>query len=290
MEETVRNKKNIGIIIVSILTILIVAGFLVAFFGFMSTYAQVAGATPTFSIYMSNLYIIGGFALIAMVLFILFIFVAKEKRELLSKVFIWGVLLLAAMYSTAFFSNWSQAAANVSFYASYIPWVALTVAAVAMIACWDSNDKKRLNMIQWICLAASVVMSVFYFVGMLTALMSTEALAIYNLVVTLAINAGVNMFLLLLALITRSKRTFDKVIFAMSDEEAEIVERIEARVDEIADEVEEMAAEGEAFVEAKVAAEIMEEETQKAQEQAAEEEIAIETEVVIEEDADGEEK
>ena len=195
----------------------------------------------------------------------------------------WGVLILSTMYSTTFFSSWAQAATNINFYATYIPWIVLTVAAVTMVAGWDSSDKKRINAIQWACLAASVVMSVIFFVIMLTSLMSTEALAIYNLVVALSINAALNLFILLLALITRSKRTFDKVIFAMSDEEADIVERIEARVDEIADEVEEMAAEGEAFVEAKAAAEIMEEEAAQAEEKAAEEEVVIETEVVAEE-------
>ena len=37
-------------------------------------------------------------------------------------------------------------------------------------------------------------------------------------------------------------------MIGMTDEEAAIVERIEARVDEIADEVEELAAEGEAVI------------------------------------------
>ena len=310
MEETVKKEQlskkraNWGVIIVSILLVLVAVGFFVSFFGFMSTYAVTAGAAPSLSVYLSNLFLIGGFALVSMVLFVISIFFAieirrpmskiwiwgflveaaiKGRRELMSKIWMWGVLILAAMYSTTFFTSLAQAGAAINFYASYIPWVVLLIASVTMIAGWDSSNKKRVNIIEWVCLAASVAMSVIFFAATLGSLMSTEALAIYYILITLTVNAALNLFILLLALITRSKRTFDKVIFAMSDEEADIVERIEARVDEIADEVEEMAAEGEAFVEAKAAAEIMEEEAAQAEEKAAEEEVVIETEVVAEE-------
>ncbi|MEA5003905.1 MAG: hypothetical protein VB081_10445 [Christensenella sp.] len=287
-DQTVKSQSNLAINIVSVLVVVLIGGFIVALFGFLGLFAETAGTPMSFASVISNLYLIGGFALISMVLFVIGIFFAKERRELMSKIWVWGVLLLSVMYAATFFANVVQGVASIDLFADFVPWIALMVATVAMIANWDNSNKKILNMIQWVCLAVSIVFTVIFFAINLMSLMSVENLAIYRLVVLLSKSAVIVVFNLLLVLITRSKRTFDKVIFAMSDEEADIVERIEARVEEIADEVEEMAAEGEAFVEAKAAAEIMEEETEKAEEIAAEEEIVIETEVVTEESAEEE--
>lgn len=292
MEETVKKdqaiqkQSNIGINIMMILTIVFIGGFIVALLGFLDTYATTAGVSMGVTEFMSNLYSVGGLSLVAMILFILGIVFAKERRELMSKIWMWGVLLLSVMYITAFFAYILQGAYAIELFTDYIPWIALVVASVAVLANWDNNNKKVLNTVLWVCFAVAAVFTVIFFAVNLMSLMTTESLAIYRLVVVLSKSAAVMIFILLLVLITRSKRTFDKIIFAMSDEEADIVERIEARVEEIADEVEEMAAEGEAFVKAKAAAEIIEEESQTAEEEAATEEAVIETEVVLEETAE----
>ncbi|MEA4852887.1 MAG: hypothetical protein VB082_01275 [Christensenella sp.] len=286
MEQTVKKKsnKNIGIIIISILIIVLAVGMIVSLIGYLQAYEQSAQLGLTTMDYVDyfvyNIYMIGGLMGVCALLLVLSWFIAKEKREVLSKIWFWGILLTTVLYLANFFPALIQGTFSIEVFAFYLPWLALAVGCVALLANWDNSNKKNLNFIEFTCLAVSIVFSAFFFYQKLTSLMSTEALAIYSVVIPLIINAMVNLLLVQMFLVTASKRKFDKAILAMTDEEADIVERIEARVDEIASEVEEMAAEGEALVEA-----------EEALEEAAEDAESIEaTETIVKEDQPNDDK
>ncbi|MEG2202576.1 MAG: hypothetical protein RRY10_02925 [Christensenellaceae bacterium] len=242
------NKKDKGFVIVAILTVIFSIAYLIGIFGFIAESSFSQQMALPLPVVLSFLYGVGAFAVVCVLVLMIALITLKNKREIVAKIFSWGVLLFTLLYTSGLYVSLLQLSSLTNldafnFIASYIPSIAVCVTFIAMISQWDSSDKKAVNMIALVSVMVSLFMVVFTTVQAFGSLMTTVPAAIYALIYSVALGI-VNLFVLIgVFMITRSRRTFDKRVFAMSDEEAEMVEKIEDRVEEIADEVEDMAAE-----------------------------------------------
>ena len=107
------------------------------------TQASGGSVTVDFGTITNVLYSTGGMLVIAAAALMAVVLLLKNKRELWAKIFVWAGLLLATMLGAAFFSSLASVATNgFSVLLPYIPQVALVVGSVALIAKWDSGEKK----------------------------------------------------------------------------------------------------------------------------------------------------
>lgn len=287
MEQALKQKTSkVPFYIIAIITLVFCAGYFVGLGGYIST------AAPTgvdFSQFLNLLYVSNGLIVCCAVALMVVLFVLKNKRELWAKILIWGILILSVLACANFYGNLMQLSATtftqgLSFVARYAPYAALSVASVAMIAQWDSGEHKAANMVSFVCMLVAAVMVIFGVKDILETVQSSlnltgtiDAAYMYQYVMLIALAIILVLIDLVYFYATISRRKFDCTLIGMTDEEAEIVERIEKRVDEMADEVEELAAEGEAIIEAEkeideAISEAVEEAIDEAVEEAAEEE------------------
>lgn len=282
MEQTIEKKTSkVPFAIIAIITLIFSVGYFVGLGSF------IAAAAPTgisLAQFIEVLYMNGGIIIACVIALIVIMIMLRNKREIWAKVLIWGILLLCVLASANFFGNLTQIAAasftqGLAFVARYAPYLAVTVASVAMIAQWDNGEHKAANMVSFVCMLIAAVMAIFQIKNIVDTIqqnlnliseMQTQFLAQYVMIVSSA-------FVLIMVNVvyfyaTISRRNFDCTVIGMTDEEAQIVERIERRVDEIADEVEALAAEGEAIIEAEIELEAVEEAAEEAVEAELEEE------------------
>lgn len=260
MEKVIEKRTSkVPFYIIAIITLLSCVGYFIGLGGYISIAAPTGIA---FDQFLSVLYASGGMVVACTAALLVILLVLKNKREMWAKILIWGILILSVLASASFYGSLTQLSGAtfdqaLAFVARFVPYIALSVASVAMIAQWDSSEHKATNLISFVCMLVSAVMVIFYVKSIMdeiqnglniTGTIDTVYLYQYAMMIALAI------MLVLVTLVyfyaTINRRKFDCTMIGMTDEEAEIVERIEQRVDEIADEVEELAAEGEAIVEA----------------------------------------
>ncbi len=283
MEQTIEKKTNkVPFAIIAIITLIFSAGYFVGLGGYISIAAPTGIDIVQF---LNVLYASGGMIVACVVVLMVLMFVLKNKRELWTKILIWGILLLSVLASANFFGNLTQlAAANftqgLAFVARYAPYMAVSVASVAMIAQWDNGEHKAANMVSFVCMLVAAVMVIFQAKNMLdevqTGLNLTgtiDSVYLYQYLMLTALAIVLVLIDVVYFYATMSRRKFDCTVIGMTDEEAQIVERIEKRVDEMADEVEALAAEGEAIIEAEIE-----------MNEAVEEAVAEAVEAVIEEE------
>lgn len=304
MEETITKKTNkIPFIILAIITLLACVLYFASIGGYVSTVVestQASGGSVTvdFGTITNVLYSTGGMLVIAAAALMAVVLLLKNKRELWAKIFVWAGLLLATMLGAAFFSSLASVATNgFSVLLPYIPQVALVVGSVALIAKWDSGEKKSANIVILVSLIVSIIVSIAFTVTLysqakaaLDSLGELEPMYIFQYLILAAVPYVATLVLAVYYVATMSRRKFDCFMLAMTDEEAQVVERIEKRVDEIADEVEEMAVMGEAIIEAeKEIDREIDEAVQEAIDEAVEEVVEDDAAVTVEVEVTGEE-
>ncbi len=277
MEQTMNKKTSKAPFLV--LTIATLAVCIVFFIGLGGYIATAATAGITFDQFLNVLYASGGMVVICITALMIVLLVLKTKREVWAKVFVWGALLLSMLASAGFYGNLSQLTMvdftqGLGFVSRYAPYIALSVASVALIVQWDNNNRKATNLVSLVCWMVSAVMVVFQIKSIMEEMQnglnltsSIDPVYLYQYIMLGALAIALALIVVVYFYVTLSRRSFDRNMLGLTDEEAEIVERIEERVDEIADEVEEMAALGEAVIAAK-------QEIEKEAHQAAEETAA----------------
>ncbi|MEG2360406.1 MAG: hypothetical protein RSB97_01050 [Christensenella sp.] len=290
MEQVMEKKTSkVPFYIIALVTLIACAGYFVGLGGYIALAAPMG---ITFSQFMNVWYASGGMIVACIVGALFVLFVLKNKREFWAKIFIWGILILSVLASAAFYANLAQmeamdATQGFAFVSRYIPYVALSVASIAVIVQWDDNAHKAANMVSLVCMLVSAFMVIFQIKaivgeiqGGLDATSTIDPVYLYQYMMLIFLAVSLVLITLLYFYVTLSRRKFDCVIIGMTDEEAEVVERIEARVDEIADEVEEIATQDAASI-------VTEEKAEAEIDEAAKEDtetVVIETETVIEEE------
>lgn len=306
MEAKTNQTKKAPFIILAIIILVICAAYFVGFGGYLNDAAAASGLSLNFQMVLYYLYLYGGMMVACIAVLMIVVMALKNKREFFAKLFAWGTLLLAMLGSAGFFGNLAQLSSftsadqGIAYFATYVPYVALVVASVALIVQWDDSTRKKVNKISLVCTLVSIVMTILLISNvmaqmksMLDMLGTMQTVYVYQYIFMIATALVCTLMCAFYFYVTLSRRKFDCHMIGMTDEEAEIVERIEARVDEIADEVEELATEGEAIIEAEM--QIDEKTNGQVQEAAGEAEkapeaaetVIVETEVVIEEDTEG---
>lgn len=262
MEQTIGKKTSkVSFYIIAIITLVFCAGYFIGLGGYIGTAAPTGIDFPQF---LNVLYASGGLIVICLAALMVVMLVLKNKREFWAKIFIWGILILSVLASANFYGTLTQLSATtftqgLAFVARYAPYIAVCVASVAMIAQWDNGQHKAANMVSFVCMLIAAVMVIFEVKSIVEEVQSglnltgtIDSVYLYQYVMLTALAFALVMVNVVYFYVTTSRRRFDCTMIGMSDGEAEIVERIEARVDEIADEVEELAAEGAAIIEAEI--------------------------------------
>ncbi|MBC5646971.1 putative sodium/potassium/calcium exchanger [Christensenella tenuis] len=264
MMEAKTNKTNkIPFIILAIIVLAVCVIYFVGFGGYLNSAAAASGLTLGLPMVLYYLYLYGGMMIACIAVLMIMVLTLKNMREFFAKIFVWGTFLLAMLASAGFFGNLAQVSSftsidqGIAYFATYVPYVALVVASISLIVQWDSSNRKKANMISLVCTLISAAMTILLISNIMTQMksmldtlgtMQTAYIFQYTFMIMTAVACSI--MCMLYFYVTLNRRKFDCHMIGMTDEEAEIVERIEARVDEIADEVEELAAEGEAIIKA----------------------------------------
>ncbi len=261
METTVNRTKRAPFIILAIIILAACAVFFTGFGGYMHEAAAASGMTLGIQMILYYLYLYGGMMVACIVVLMLMVLLLKNKREFFAKIFVWGAFLLAMLASAGFFGNLVQVSSfttteqGVAYFATYIPYVVVVVSPIALIVQWDSSSRRAVNLVSLVSLMVSAVLTVLLIANIMTQMQSMldtlgtiQTAYIYQYMFMIAIGIICTLMCALYFSVTLDRRKFDCNMIGMTDEEAAIVERIEARVDEIAEEVEELAAEGEAVI------------------------------------------
>lgn len=294
MEAKTNQTKKAPFIILAIIILATCAAYFIGFGGYLSGAAAASGLSLNFQMVLYYLYLYGGLMVACIVVLMIVVLALKNMREFFAKMFVWGTFLLAMLGSAGFYGNLAQLSSFTStdqviaFFATYAPYVALSVASVALIVQWDDNRRKKANMVSLVCMLVSAAMTIMLASNVMTQMKSMldmlgtmQAVYIYQYIFMITTALACTLMCVFYFYVTLSRRKFDCHMIGMTDEEAGIVERIEARVDEIADEVEELATEGEAIIEAeKQIDEAVEEAAQTLQ---STDSVIVETEIVVEE-------
>ncbi len=191
------------------------------------------------SFYQNNGFTVGIF-------FVLLIgfFAVKTRREVFSKVCFWGVMLLALVYASEFFKmlyyfpsmNFTGAFDIVSIYA---PSVCAVASITALIAQWDATDKKRLNAVAAVCAIIAIFMAVYYSARMLVFDESFGSPQMMQIFAGITGVIAMTMVSVIVYTATITRRTFDTVVYAMTNDEAELVESVEDKVETVVGQFEE---------------------------------------------------
>lgn len=292
MMETKINKTNrIPFIILAVIILAVCAIYFIGFGGYLNSAAGASGLTLGLPMILYYLYLYGGMMIACIAVLMIMVLALKNMREFFAKIFVWGTFLLAMLASAGFFGNLAQipsftsADQGMAYFATYVPYVALVVASIALIVQWDSNIRKKANMISLVCTLVAAAMTIMLLSNimmqmklMLDTIGTLQTAYIFQYTFMTMTAVACTVMCVFYFYVTLNRRKFDCHMIGMTDEEAEIVERIEARVDEIAGEVEELAAEGEAIIKAEM--EIDEQIHETVEETVS---AALETESVVEE-------
>jgi len=185
-----------------------------------------------------------GFSFAFYFLLIIGVMAISRRREVFAKVCFWGILIFSLLYASAFVANLYylpqvQFTVGFEFFATYVPVLCLVIALVAILSQWEAPDKQKVNLIALVTSMISIFMTAFYCLRAAIDNGATSSIQYVNIAMVVFGAATVVLINLMVYIITRSRRIFDKVIYAMTDEEADLVEGVEDRVETVVVEFEE---------------------------------------------------
>ncbi len=248
--ESIETKKGMkGFYCFTWVALIIAALMLVCTIFVLSQLGLIYGAAPGFGDIMITLYNMHALLVALFVLLLIGLLAAKIRRELWVKVMTWGMLLLAVALSTPIFTQvlsilpQAEALAGVTTICAYAPVLCVTVTLVALLAQWDSANKKAVHTVSLICwIAAAATTAVYLVQNIRQYAVGGYELSGFDYAYLIAEIAGDIAIVLICVfawMVTSSRRKFDRVIYAMTDEEAAVMEGVEDRIEEIADDLEE---------------------------------------------------
>ena len=157
---------------IGIIYLVLFAWFCVNFGLFVTSVAKTPSyVTPDVVVY--NFYHYGGVPLAGFACVVIFTLIGGKTVPVLSKFFLWAVLLFAFNYASLFFANIFNLSAmtfmqGFTWLSDYLPSLMLCVILVALLAGWDSANKQITHAITWIGILFSIFMAgyvIFYVVG-----------------------------------------------------------------------------------------------------------------------------
>jgi lysylphosphatidylglycerol synthetase-like protein (DUF2156 family) len=168
----------------------------------------------------------------------------KKRRETFAKTFLWailifGVLNLSELINLFYYFPSLGASSAMDVISIYAPAACAAAAVVTLLAQWDASDKKKANMVTAVCAIVAIFMTVYYSARMLVV---DQGFGDVQTIRTLAGVMGlvsVTFLSVLAYVITLSRKQFDMVAYAMTGDEAELVESVEDKVESAVEQFEE---------------------------------------------------
>ncbi len=198
------------------------------------------GAADMMVVFYQN----NGFMLALFMVLLIGLVAVKKRRENFTKVFLWAILIFGVLNLSEFVNLFyylpslgtSSAMDVVSI---YVPTACAVAAVITLLAQWDASDKKKANIVTAICAIVAIFMAVYYSARMLVV---DQGFGDVQMIRTLAGVTGlvsVTFLSILAYVITLSRKQFDMVAYAMTDDEAELVESVEDKVESAVEQFEE---------------------------------------------------
>lgn len=244
METKQKRNQLMAFRIVSIISIIIAALFMVLMLVVMGLSIAGSGVVPGVGDILRYIYQNNGFLVALFLVLLICFYAAKNKRDVLSKFFFWGMLLLGMLYAAGFF-NTLYYIPQMGFLSTmelcglYAPSVCAAVSLVALLVQWESADKKITNWVSSVCSVIAACLLVFYLTRMVyieEGFTTVDYLQVFSGIFGLV---SVVLVSVNIAVVTSTRRTFDRVVYAMTDEEAMLVENVEDKVETVVEEFEE---------------------------------------------------
>ncbi len=169
----------------------------------------------------------------------------KLRREMILKIFAWGMMLFSVVYVSPVFSQMLfildqfEPLALLMQIAIYAPMLCSMVALIATLVQWDSTYRLIASKITMICGVVAAFFVVFFAVFEISQITDWTTFDIAFIFTTILSGVAVILLCIYLSIITSSRRVFDRLVFAMSEEEARVIENVEDRMDDMAEEIEE---------------------------------------------------
>lgn len=164
-----------------------------------------------------NLYAYGGFMVICLTGLAVTSLVGGKKKTVVSRVFIWGTILLAYHFASQFFANaFNLALMNFQqalvYSSEYLPCLALVVALIVLITQWGNERKKAANTAAWIGLLISAFLSGWLIYHKLTSMISMDTVVIYDMLFGVAHALVVPVAIAFLFNATRKQELFEQML------------------------------------------------------------------------------
>lgn len=267
MEQEQKKERLLAHRVVSIVGIVVSLIFLISFVSAIVMDSVNAGMAMPFGNAMLQFFQSNGFNVLLIMILLVGLFVAKKSRALLAKTLMWGILLLTTLYLSAFFTYLVYLpqmpfAQGVDFFAQYTPSICAIVALVALLSNWQEPNKSKVHKIALVCSVISVLFTAYFILRILAvnydAQIQALAVGLCGILAIMAVS-------LLVCTITKSRMTFDRIVYAMTEEEALLVELAEDGAEAAVHEFEEKlhsktdTSKADAFIEEMISVDIVEE-------------------------------
>ena len=211
----------------------------------LGTMGQVYGVAPGIGdiiTYLQQIHSFLAFFLGWMCLAFLF---AHERREAMVKICSWAVLILVLLHiapfftDTVFYMNTVSFSAGLNYFSAYVPGLMTAIVYVTLLSRWNETDQRLTNRTALVCGLVAVFMLIVYLAQVFPLMSLTSTLhdnaQLWGLVFG---NSSITLTIVVVWALTLSARTFERIMYDMTDEEAFAFEIVAERVDEASKRIE----------------------------------------------------
>lgn len=180
--DTTTKKQKPGIVL-AVLLLLACAFFFITYGLYVGEATRGEEVSTGQVIY--TLYAYGGFGVICLAGIAVAALSNVKKKAVVSRVFMWGTILLAYHFATQFFANAFNLAVmtfqkGLIYSSEYIPSLLLVAALIAVLCQWNAENRKAAAMISWISLLVSAFLAGWFIYHKLTSMISLDAVIVYD--------------------------------------------------------------------------------------------------------------
>lgn len=231
------NGSKKGFFVISLVSMAAAIAVLVAFLTMLpdlnAQYQMYYGVGLSAEIVLNIMYMQDLFFLCMFIALLLVTMFFAGRRDVFARVMIWGMLLLGTLklanYVGQLFTLSQYGASDIfTFFSAWIQMLCVVVTLIALIAQWDDKNKKIVNTISLI----ACVVSAIFFVIILVNRDFSQAGSMAEIILVVGTMASLLLIPLYVFCITSSRRLFNRVMYGFTNEEAEVVEEIEDKLEE----------------------------------------------------------